>query len=75
LQSRLRPPRNRQRVRIGFGSDFGLRKPLRFFSFRAPAATYLRTRFGIRSDFGFIVRGDRKTRYASSPFGTELVKF
>ena len=72
---RWRPHCRPETVRIGFGSDFGLRKPLRIFDFRAPAATDLPTRFGIRSDFGFIGRRDKKTRYVSSAFGTELVIF
>ena len=60
---------------LGFGSDFGLRKPLRFFGFGAPAAACILTPFGIRSDFGFSAGRDRKTRYVSSAFGTELVIF
>ncbi len=60
---------------FSLGSDFGLRKPLRIFGFRGPVAARLPTRFGIRSDFGFIGRSGRKTRYGSSAFGTDLVIF
>lgn len=50
-------PRLAGSVRIGSGSDFGLRNPLRFFGFRAPVAGRSPTRFGNTLGFRFFGRG------------------
>jgi len=63
----LAGPRGETPRQFGSSSDFGLRKRLRFFDFRAPAAARPPTRFGIRSDFGFF--GDGRQENSLRFFG------